>query len=271
MNNPVPYLLLLAAIACTASACKKQPPAADMTGLAVHQSVVLANPGAAGERRLEVLEDARITPKLRSWLFGGSKDPDDFLKAPGVAGDQALAAAIQQGPLKRGLIVLVDHDGKVLDSRRLDCELGKLSPGPEQQNGNPVWTLGDDCSTGNGDYAGLITYLFQLGDDRIAWQRFTAADGEAGELTLVQARRIAWKPMDQGDLTDIVEVSSHPDYDDPRFKALSQGEKPPADLPLVTDYIRYRYGNGLWTKTIRTEHAAWYAGNGFPDLDKFPG
>lgn len=270
MKTRLRSLLLLAAIACALSACKKQPPL-DTTGLGVHQSIVLANPGAADERRIEILEDDRITPKLRYWLFGGSKDPDDFLRAPGIAGDQALAAAIQQGPLKRGLVLLVDHDGKVLDSRRLDCELGKLSPAPVQQNGTPVWTLGDDCSTGEGDYAGLITHVFGLGNDKIAWQRFAAADGEAGELTLVQARRIGWKPMDQNELTDIVEVSSHPDYDDPRFKALSQQAKPPADLPLVTDYIRYRYGGGIWTKTIRTEHSAWDAGAGFPDLDKFPG
>jgi hypothetical protein len=264
-------LLILAGVA---AGCKPQAPpsAPDTAGLAVHQTVILAQAGQPGERRIEVLEDERISSALRYWLWGGSKDPAEFLHHPGVAGDKALAAALEQGPLRRGLVRLVDHDGKLLDFRRLDCELGTVSLEPRQQPDGVVWTLGDDCSTGDGDYAGLITHFFRLGsDDKIAWQHFRGPAGEHDELTVVQARRIAWRPGDLPHLDDITEVSSHPDFEDPRFKALKSGEPMPPDLPLVTEYIHYRYaGGGEWTKLARTEKSGWFGGDGFPGPDRFP-
>jgi hypothetical protein len=273
MLTPLCRTALLLLLALAVDGCKpRQAPPPDTTGLAVHQTVVLAHRGEAGERRIEVLEDARITQPLRYWLWGASKDPKDFLHHPGVAGDKALAEAIGRGPLMRGLVLLVDHDGAVLDSRRLDCELGTISAEPQPQTGGQVWTLADDCSTGEGDYAGLITHFFSLGDDRIAWQHFTDGDGKRAELTVVKARRIDWRPGDPPRLEEITEVSSHPDFADPRFKALKDGEPMPADLPMVTDLIRYRYaGNGDWTKQIRTETSPWYGGDGFPGPDRFPG
>jgi|GEM_PF-6112991 hypothetical protein len=270
---PLRRTAFLLTLALAAAGCKPQtPPPPDTEGLAVHQTLILSHAGDPAERRIEVLEDARISPALRYWLWGGSKEPRDFLRNPGVAGDKALAAAMQQGPLRRGLVRLVDRDGKLLDYRRLDCELGTISLEPKPQSDGPVWTLGDDCSTGSGDYAGLITHFFRLGDDKIAWQHYTAADGESGELTVVQARRIAWRPGDPPRLEDITEVSSHPDFDDPRFKALKPDEPMPPDLPLVTDFIRYRYtGGGVWQKQIRTAKSAWFGGDGFPGPDQFPG
>lgn len=272
MKLPLRTPLVLAALALSLTACKPQAPAPDTTGLTVHQTVILAHGGEAGERRIEVMEDARITSNLRYWLWGGSKDPAQFLHMPGVSREKALAEAMKQGPLLRGLVLLVDHDGKVLDYRRLDCELGQISAEPKPQTGGQVWTLGDDCSTGEGDYAGLITHFFTLGDDKIAWQRFTDDKGERTELTVVQARRIAWRTGDSPLLDDITEVSSHPDFDDPRFKALKPDDPMPADLPLVTDYIHYHYaGNGDWQKRIRTQNAAWFGGDGYPAPEKFPG
>jgi hypothetical protein len=264
---------LLLTLVLAASGCKPQtPPPPDTAGLALHQIVILAHAGEPGERRIEVLEDARISSALRYWLWGASKDSTDFLHHPGVSGDKALVAAMQQGPLLRGLVRLVDHDGKVLDSRRLDCELGTVSGEPMPQADGQVWTLGDDCSTGSGDYAGLITHFFSLGDDRIAWQHYSDGNDEHAELTVVQARRIAWRPGDPPRLEDITEVSSHQDFDDPRFKTLAPGEPLPADLPLVTDLIHYHYvGKGDWQKRIHIEKSAWFGGDGFPGPDRFPG
>ena len=267
--------VLLLSLALAVSGCKPHgPPPSETEGLAVHQTVILAHAGQPGERRIEVLEDARITPALRTWLWGGSKDPRDFLHHPGTEGDKALADAMAQGQLLRGMVQLVDHDGKVLESRRLDCEIANVSAEPmPQSSGGEVWTLGDDCSTGEGDYAGVITHFFSLGGDRIAWQHYTdATTGERLELTVVQARRIAWRKGDPPRLDDITEVSSHPDFDTPRFKALKSGEPMPPDLPLVTDLIHYHYeGNGEWQKRIRTEKTAWYGGDGFPRPERFPG
>ena len=235
--------------------CKPNAP----DGLALQASVVASPPGAADERRIEMLEDARITPALRQGMWGGSKEP-----AP-------LAGAIQATPLLRGVIRLVDSRGTVLSEHRLDCELGAVQP--MKQGDGAVWTLIDDCSTGEGDYAGLITYFFTIAGDKLNFQ--SVATGNAGEraaLTLVHARRIDWHP-DSPDRADAVEeVSCHPDFDDPRIKTLKDDEPLPADLPLVTDFIRYRYdGNGQWTKRLRTDrHLAWSAADGFPAESAFP-
>jgi hypothetical protein len=170
MSNLPRRSAVLLTLLLAASGCKPQgPPPPATTGLAVQQSVVLAHRGEAGERRIQVLEDARITSALHYWLWGASKDPVDFLHHPGVAGDKALAASMERGPLLRGMVELVDHDGKVLDYRRLDCEIAAVSLEPmPQSDGAAVWTLGDDCSTGEGDYAGIITHFFTLGDDKLA-------------------------------------------------------------------------------------------------------
>ena len=262
---PLAFILVL-------DGCKPSPPPPDTTGLAVRQTVMLAHPGEANERRVEVLEDERITPALHYWLWGASKEPQDFLNHPGVSNDKALAESMKRGPLLRGMVALVDHDGKILDARRLDCEIGQISLEPmPQSGGGQVWTLGDDCSTGEGDYAGIITHFFSLGDDKIAWQRYTDDKGETLELTVVKARRIDWRMGDPPRLDDITEASCHPDFDDPRFKALKPGEPMPADLPLVTDLIHYHYdGSGHWAKRLRTDKSAWYGGDGFPGPDQFP-
>ncbi len=266
-------LLFPLALILSLAGCKPSPPPPDMTGLAVRQTVVLAHPGEASERRIEVLEDERINQALHYWLWGASKEPADFLNHPGVANDKALIESIKSGPpLRRGMVALVDHDGKILDARRLDCEIAQISLEPmPQSDGGQVWTVGDDCSTGEGDYAGIITHFFRLADDKIAWQRYTDDKGENLELTVVKARRIDWRMGDPPRLDDITEASCHPDFDDPRFKALKSDEPMPKDLPLVTDLIHYHYdGNGHWAKKLRTEKSAWYGGDGFPGPDQFP-
>ncbi len=211
-----------------------------------------------GDRRVELYEDARITPALRPSMWGGSKEP------------AALAASIAATPLQRAVMRLVDRGGAVLSEHRLDCELGQVAP--IHQGDGSIWTLIDDCSTGEGDYAGFITYFFSVGGDKIAFQSLPDGKGGAIAITLVHARRIDWRPDRPDDAEAIREVSSHPDFDDPRVKALKDDEPLPADLPLVTDYIRYRYdGDGRWTKRLRTDrHLAWTVADGFPADAAFP-
>jgi hypothetical protein len=226
-------------------------------GLALQASVVVSAPGAE-ERRLEIFEDARITPTLRPVMWGARKDPP------------ALAASILKQPLQRAAIRLVDRQGTVLSEHRLDCELGAAAP--MQQGDGKVWSLIDDCGTGEGDYAGLITYFFTLAGDRLVFQSVIDKPSDRAALTLVQARRIDWRSDSPGHADTVREVSSHPDFDDPRVKALKDGEPMPADLPLVTDFIRYRYdGDGQWVKRVRTDrHLAWSAADGFPADSAFP-
>jgi hypothetical protein len=261
------FALGLALIGCSPEPAK---PAAE-TGLKLHQTVILAHAGETGERKVEVLEDARITDTLRPLLWGGSKEAEDFLALPAIAADKALIAAMRQGPLRRGVVRLVDHAGQVLHEYGLDCELGEISTEALPQGGGTVWTMADDCSTGGGDYAGPITHFFTLANDRLAWQGYIDETGERAALTVVAANRIAWRFATPARADDIREVSSHPDFDDPRFKSLKPADPMPGDLPLVTDYIRYHYdGNSVWVKHVHTEkNLSWSIDRGFPAADNF--
>ena len=267
------HVLRFAALPCllALAACEPGKP----IEYVVHQSVVVADAGKPTERRVEILEDARLTSAMREAMWGGSKDPADFLKAPGVTADAALKKSFEETETRHALVRLIDRDGKVLVERRLDCELAATSDHPlPQEGGRQVWALGNDCSTGDGLYAGLITHFFTITGDKLVWQHYTdAADQEDEELTVVQAARITWhlRPKTRADV--ILEVSCHPDFSDPRFKSLKPGQDLPTDLPDVVDYIRYRAdGQGGWIREQRTvKHAQWDIRQDFPADSAFPG
>ena len=260
---PLPLLGLLAA-------CSPGKP----IEYVVHQSLVVADAGKPGERRIEILEDARFTPAMRAFMWGGSKDPAQFLTAPGVSADAALKQNFAETEPRRALVRLIDPTGKVLVERQLDCELAEAAPRPiPQSGGRMVWAIGNDCSTGDGLYAGLITRFATVEGDKLVWQHYVdAATQENEEMTLVQAPRITWhlRPKERADT--ILEVSCHPDFTDERFQQVKPGEPLPTDLPDVTDYIRYRAdGQGGWVREQRTvKGKVWDDREPFPAESAFP-
>jgi len=220
----------------------------------VRQSVVVADAGKPSERRIEILEDARFTPAMRQAMWGGSKDPADFLTAPGVVADTALKRNFAETEPRRELAATSDH-------------------ALPQAGGRMVWAVGNDCSTGDGLYAGLITRFATVEGDKLVWQHYVdAASREDDEMTLVQAARITWhlRPKDRAD--SILEVSCHPDFTDPRFLGVKPGEALPEDLPDVVDYIRYRAdGQGGWIRQQRTvKGKQWDDRQDFPADGEFP-
>ena len=241
----------------------------------VHQSIVVADAGKPSERRIEILEDARFTPAMRTAMWGGSKDPVDFLTAPGVTADASLKKDFAETEPRRALVRLIDPTGKVLVERQLDCELAEAAGHAlPQAGGRGVWAIGNDCSTGDGLYAGLITRFVAVAGDKLAWQHYVdAATHEDEELTLVQAARITWHLQPKDRAENIVEVSCHPDFTDPRFQKVKPGEPLPQDLPDVVDYIRYRAdGQGGWIRQQRTvKNAQWDDRQAFPAETAFPG
>ena len=107
-------LLLLAAL----SACSPPKPPPE-EGLAVHQSVAILDPGGPGERRLEVLEDARITPALRALMWGGSKDPAALLAQPGIDAAPSLGRSLAEQPFRRRAGTPAGRQGGLGHRRRL--------------------------------------------------------------------------------------------------------------------------------------------------------
>ncbi len=252
--------------------CSKAPPPND-TGLAVHQSVVILGQGTPGERRLSVLEDERITPDLRRLMWGGPKDPRWLLAQTGIGDVAGLKASLAATGWRRGLLRLTDHAGTVIAERRLDCELGQIAEPALPQGDGVVFGVGDDCSTGEGDFAGLVTRFLVPSPDHIRFETYQdEATGKRLELTLVTANRIAWHASPRGTASLLHEVSSHPDFDDPRFLALKPGDPPPPDLPWVIEYLTYRWdGAADWIRAVRVEHGRqWDADAAFPGDAAFP-
>ena len=262
-----------AALALGLAACSKSSSADD--GLAMHQTVVVLGAGTSDERRLSVLEDARITPAMREAMWGGSKDPRQVLAAPGIELDPAIAKALVKDGFRRGLLQLTDRDGTVIARRRLDCELGQIAEPALNQAGSPAFGVGDDCSTGEGEFAGLITRFLVPDGTRIRFETYREPAGDQTlELTLVTAPRILWHLDSHDDAVLIREVSSHPDYDGPRFKSLKPGAAPPDGSDWVVEYLSYRWDKeaGLWIKSARVEKdRQWDADAAWPEAAAFPG
>jgi hypothetical protein len=259
------------ALAISLAACSKHPGPGD--GMSVHQTVAISGAGTPDERLLEVLEDARITVPMRDLMWGGSKDPAGLIEQ--IGGGPALAKSLLENGFRHAVLRLTDRQGKVIADRRLDCELAEIAEPALPQGGHLVWGVGDDCSTGEGDFAGLVTRFLVPEPDRIRFETcHDQGSTDTLELTLVTARKIRWhlEPRDQAVL--VHEVSSHPDFDDPAFKAMKPGDPPPPGLQSVVDYLTYRWDepSGGWLRTLRTERdASWDVDAGWPADPKFPG
>jgi hypothetical protein len=252
------------ALAALASACS--PPSPD-AGYVVYQTVFLDR-GVGTEQRLQVMEDARLTPGMRAVMWDGPKGPDEVAKALGLPIDDAAIVSLAKDPVKPAMLRLTDAKGNVLAERRFDCPLGQLNDTslPQAAAGGAVaqvWALGIDCHTATGVYEGLVTRLFTLADNKFVWQKFRdPAGGDPIELTLLDAPKVGWRLASPGRVEDIEEVSGQPD-----MNTLAPNGVPRA---TIIDYVRYRFVDGLWTRSDRTVPGDWQSRQAFPSESDFP-
>jgi hypothetical protein len=235
-------------------------------GYVVYQTVFVDR-GKPTERRLQVMEDARLTPGMRQVMWGGPKEPKEISGALGLADSDPVIAALAKDPVKPAMLRLTDAAGKVLTERRFDCALGELNDSPLPQTDGaatqPVWALGIDCHTATGLYEGLVTRFFTLGGDRFAWQKLRdPAGGDPIELTLLNSPKIGWHLASQPRVDDVLSVSGQPDMSHLDAKGVPQG--------MIVDLVRYHFAGGLWQRSDREMPGDWSRGEAFPPASAFP-
>jgi hypothetical protein len=231
-------------------------------GYTLYQTVFIDR-GTPHERRLQVMEDARVTPGMREVMWQGPKQPGEVAAALGLDASDPAIKALGDPPIRPALLRLSDAAGKVLAERRFDCPLGALNPEPLPQGQGAVFALGIDCHTATGVYEGLVTRFFTVAGDTFAWQRFRRpSDGAVLELTLLDSPKIGWVLASPGRAEDILEVSGQPNPDHLAANGVPIG--------TIVDYVRYRFQGGLWQRAERQRPGDWQQSDGFPAENRFP-
>ncbi len=248
---------LLASLLTLAS-CAPAPDA----GYTLYQTILIDH-GSSDGRRLQVLEDERLTPGMRRLMWGGPKAPLAIASGLGISLQDPTIARLLDPPIRPAMLRLQDASGKTLALRHFDCPLAELNEAPLPQGQTEVWAIGVDCHTGSGNYEGLVTRLFWIVNDQFEWQRYT--DGkidEPIELTLLNSPKIAWHLSSAPRAEEVEEVSGIPD-----FTGLKPGQEP---TKTVIDYVVYRFKDGLWHRTERLMPGDWRQEDGFPAAGAFP-
>jgi hypothetical protein len=241
-------VLLLAAIAPARS--ERQP------HLVVANSLTLtaASDGFIG--KLELLEDARLTPALEKTLWGSG--------GPEMALDQndPRYKDLTTNVLLNAVLRLIDAQGKtvsrtVLEREQARIRFEKLYPGRR------AILLTTDLSAGSGSYSGPVTELMTADGGRL--KTVVARDEESGSsdpIRLMSTLKSAWKLVpaaaSKNTQKDILMVACRPDYD-----AEYAGD-------FILTYTRYHWDGKGWIVLNRKVRGSWENDNEFPALEQFP-
>jgi hypothetical protein len=251
----------LCAMLAASSTIESAGPTADTPGYRIAGSVALSDPPG----KIEVLEDERLSPKMREKWRGG--DAATFCAPPPADPAAAsLCASIKERALRGAIVRLVDGTGTVLDRRAFARELVDVSPAKWYEAPRHVTAVTADFGVGFGSYSGLTTFFVERNGAQLHWlETFDVAAGKTTELALTRTLKSDWQPVKRADAhgADILAVRCHPDL--PRTVEPDRRE-----LPFVIIYERYTFDGARWVRKERKEPGFWESDRGFPSRDKFP-
>jgi hypothetical protein len=232
-------------------------PAAQDTSAHVSAALVLTNTIDGFNGKLELVQDARITPALEKalWRMGppdmvlGEKDP--------------LAKNLAARPLRNAVLRLRDANQKVVAEKTMDGALTRIRFAALIPGRRTIFAT-TDLSAGLGSYSGPDTELFQVeGGQLEPVQVRNAATGEMGPITLAATLKTDWKlvPAISGPAgqKDILEAACRPDFDSPGT----------SEQKFWVTYMRYHWDGKQWIGYSRRVHGFWEADE-FPSLAHFP-
>jgi hypothetical protein len=206
--------------------------------------------------KLELLEDARLTPALEKKLWGSG--------GPEMALDEndPRYKDLTTNLLLNAVLRLKDTHGKTVAQSELEREQARIRF-ERLHPGRRAILVTTDLSAGAGSYSGPLTELMTVAGGRL--KTVVARDAESGEsepIRLMITLKTAWKLVPaagaRNNLEDILEVACRPDVD-----------AEDANDFLVT-YMRYHWDGKGWIVLTRKVHGLWEDDNGFPAPDQFP-
>lgn len=203
---------------------------------------------------LEMLQDARLTPRLSGILWGtGDINIDD---------DPELALFKSQPPVN-AVIQIVDRNGKVRQTKELERPLAKLRPVKLYGDSKLTYLLTVDYSAGFGSYSGPITNLVEVSGGHMQWVKSTMVEtGKTGEISLMESLKTTWKIVDapDGRGKQILLALCRPNW------SASVNE----DQDFRTSYARFFFNGAKWLVVERTVKGLSEFDQGFPSRKNFP-
>lgn len=237
-------LCLFALLAAPAWAGEPAAPA----GYAVHRSLALDQATNGIDGALQILEDSRITPALRSDMWQETTDLDLVL-----AGDDPLRKALSRNPLWGAHLRMIDATGKVAADQAFDVPLADIDR-QQLHEGAPTFLVSADHSLGIGSYAGLETSLMSVDHGQLRPEELP------GRKTLGSSLKNAWRIVDDatpGATGKAIQViACHPNWANPAWAEHQE---------FVVDQTTYRFAAGAWHETTRTVVGFWESDQDWPD------
>jgi hypothetical protein len=203
---------------------------------------------------LEVLQDPRITPKLRSLLWSTG---DTNIE------DNPELEMFKSEPPRNAVIQIVNRAGKVMEAKNLERPLAKLQTAQLYTDSRLTYLLTVDYSAGFGSYSGPITSLAEVKGGHLQWVESTdAKTGKTGEISLMESLKTTWKFVNapDGKGKQILLAQCRPNWsaspnDDPDFR---------------TTYARFYFDGSKWLVVERTVKGLSEFDQGFPSRKHFP-
>ena len=150
-------------------------------------------------------------------------------------------------------------DGSVQSTLDLEHPLARLTRRNSVPDEPPRVTI--DLSAGLGSYSGPVTRWVVQQDGLIRWAKTIDDQGREVQVSVMESLKTAWKRQRRKDgHLDIFEAACRP-----QFKQDEQGN----ELFSVT-YKHYRFDQGTWSYSSRTESGFWEMDGDFPSESAFP-
>jgi hypothetical protein len=250
MARPLICLSLLVALLASGTGNAQQQPALLVKA---HFDLTPAADGFTG--RLELLEDARITPELDKsmWQSGGpdmALDPND-----------PLLKELDKSPLQPAVLRLRDGKRSVIAEKKLEREQARLEAHQLHPGHRSIFVT-TDLSAGFGSYSGPLTQILDLSAGALAFVQ--ARDPSAGKpeiiflpATLKTAWRLVVAPASSGPAHDILKVACRPD-------AMAKSSR------FTTTYTRYHWNGSEWVVASLERAGICESDESFPSLVHFP-
>jgi hypothetical protein len=249
---------ILFALLISTSICHAQAQSAPV-GYRVQQSIAVQR--GAGNARVELLEDARLTAAARPAIVDAYTrgEPPCTTHVPETT---ELCAAPQRHPVRMAAVRLVGPTGNELSRLTLERATAELSRLAVSRR-DSVIAVRVDLSADAGSYSGPIVRFLDVSGPLLAWtQVLSDSTGRSSDLVLPTTLKTGWRADNTSDDPKIFLVACRPDFDRP-----SSTDR---DVAFAITYSRLYRTNGQWHRVDRRVPGFWESDGPFPAGSLFP-
>jgi hypothetical protein len=251
---------LVLAAACAAQSEAQSIARTDSTTFAGYRerlSIDARDAGTTG--RIELLEDARITPVIRSTIaaaYAVGERPCVDERAEGAD----FCGSVADLPLRPAIVRLVGTQRNDLGHLTLERATATLARMPVSRR-DTVLAVTVDLSADAGSYSGPVVRFVDVSGGRLAWTQTVDVTGATADLALVTTLKTGWHVDPTSSTPALLLVACRPDLSQP---ASGGG------APFVVTYSRLYKSDGEWHRLDRRVAGIWENDGEFPARSLFP-